>query len=271
VGTGELVSKPKLTLRAVLLLIAIAPFIFTNHASALAWIPTYNYKTLNGTYLTRRVLTPDGTDLPYTYNERTNNVKIAAASTNTGGNLRELFWPANSPNVLNAESCSTWSNQTDGLTQQGAALRIIETPTSMRAVTVTKNIWMGGTWMFNVHVWDTSQPGLNQIAGFDMSEVTGKMWWDENNKLQSNLKPFPWHLCARTIGNKLQLKVWVTSNDPSSPDYNAKQPSWNDAKYVRETQIPDGWVQPGKTGWFIGHINPGNYAEFQGLQTSTGL
>jgi hypothetical protein len=255
--------------RAALILTAITPALFVSHvgAAAQAWVESYNYKKLNNTYLVSVPVTQDAGDQLYTIQERTNNVKITAPSTNTGGNTREFFWPANGPDVMDSMSCAVWSNQLDsagqpggGITQQGAALRIVQTATGTRGITVTKNIWYAATWVFNVHVWDsgnTQQP-YTQLAGFDMSEVVGKMWWDEQGQLQSNLKPFPWHVCARTIGDKFQFKVWA--DEPN-------QPSWNDPKYVREVVIPAEWNQPGKAGWYIGHLEPGYSAIFQGLQT----
>ena len=269
-------------LHSALVATAIVPVLFVSQVgvAAQAWITSYNYKKLNNTYLASTIITRDGSDGLYTIQERDNNVKITAPLTNKGGNTRELFWPANSPDVMDSESCATLSKQyaapgitTGSITQQGAALRIVQTPAGTRGMTVTKNIWYGATWAFNVHVWDSGKsPVLTQLAGFDMSEydpdgqgearpeiVLGKMWWDENHNLQSDLKPFPWHLCARTVGSTFQFKVW--SDDV------AKQPAWNDAKYVREVQIPADWNVPGKVGWFIGHLNPGHSAEFQNLQT----
>lgn len=59
-----------------------------------------------------------------------------------------------------------------------------------------------------------------------MSEIVGKMWYDETGNLNSSMRALPWHLCARTFGDKLQLKVWTNEQD--------KQPSWSDPKFVRE-------------------------------------
>jgi hypothetical protein len=249
-------KKIKTVLYALISLVVVSPLVFATQASALSWVQTYNYKTLNGTHLVQRIVTPDGSDVPYIFKERTNNVKITAPSTNTGGNLREFFWPANSPDAQDSTSCAKWSSQTDALTQQGIAARIIDTPAGTRGVTVTKNIFYYASWVFNVHVWDTSRPGepYTQIASFDMSEVVGNF--------DTGMQPFPWSVCTRVVGQNLQLKVWLSS----SP-----QPSWNDSKHVRSTTMPIEWVQPGKTGWYIGHVKPGQIAEFQNLQTWAGF
>ncbi|HTE22701.1 MAG TPA: hypothetical protein VK674_06710 [Candidatus Limnocylindria bacterium] len=255
--------------RTTLAVAAIVPVLVASRVEAAtqAWVVSYNYKKLNNTTLVSAAVTQDAGDQTYAIQERPNNVKVTAPLTNTGGNTREFFWPASGPDVTDSESCAVWSKQyaapgvtTDSITQQGAALRIVQTPTSTRGITVTKNIFFGATWFFNVHVWDSaSNEPFTQLAGFDMSEVMGKMWWDEQGSLQSNLKPLPWHLCARTVGNTLKFKVW--------PDDVTPQPSWNDSRYVREVQIPAAWDVPGKAGWYIGHLNPGHSAEFQGLQT----
>jgi hypothetical protein len=249
--------KLKIALHVLLALAVVSPLVFAHQVSALTWVQTYNYKKLNGTYLVKETVTPDQADA-YTLQERTNNVRVSAPSANLGGNLREFFWPANSPLVLNSQTCAVWSYQSDLNVQQGAALRIAHTPTGTRGITVTKNIWYAANWVFNVHVWDTSntQSPYTQIASFDMSEVFGDF--------NVGLKPLPWHLCVRVTSQTLQLKAWVSADNPT-------QPSWNDPKYVRSVEVPTAWVEPGQTGWYIGHLNPGQRAEFQNLQTWTGL
>lgn len=257
--------------RTALAVTVVTLVLIVNHAGAAAqaWVESYNYKKLNNTYLVSAPVTKDAGDRSYVINERANNVKVSAPSTNTGSETREFFWPANASDVRDGQTCATWSKQSDAagqpvvdIIQQGAALRIVQTPTSTRGISVTKNIWLGGTWIFNVHVWDSSAPGgvvATQLAGFDMSDVVGKLWW-EGDVLHSTLKPFSWHLCARTSGNMLQFKVWTNEQ--------ANQPSWTDSRYVREVPIPAAWDVPGKTGWYVGHLKPGYSAEFQALQTS---
>lgn len=240
-----------------------ALFIFGGQVSAATWQVLYSYRWWNGTYLTSAVLTPDGTDVPYVIQEGGANddfdVRVTAPATNTGGNLREFFWPASTPDVMDAQTCAVWSKQSEGFIQQGAALRIVNSPEGTRGISVTKNIFYAASWVFNVHVWDTSNTSkpYTLIGQFDMSEVMGKMYYDESGNFQSNLKPFPWRVCARAVGDQFSFKVWTASATPA----------WEDPKYTRTVTIPEGWNQPGKTGWYIGHVRPGQTAEFKNIHT----
>ena len=150
--------------------------------------------------------------------------------------------------MTDGQSCATWSAQPEkGNTQQGAALRITTNSTGVsRAITVTKNIMFGATWMFNVHVWDTSKrPANTGIGSADMRSVVRG-------------KPLPWHLCARTRNNLLEMKVW-TGSEP--------EPPWEDGSHTRSFRLASDWVYPGRTGWYIGHVPPGGSAGFTNLKT----
>lgn len=245
-------------------------FVVSTANAAAPWVQTYQSKRLNNTTLLSQIVTQDGTDQAYILRQAAGGaVTFSTPEGNTGGNTREFFWPANAQDSMDQVSCAVWTRQTgEGgqITQQGAVLRLHQGENGgTRGITVMKNIWMGATWMFNVHVWDTSssEPYIQQ-AGFDMSEVVGKMWWEDNadgtRTLRSTVRPLPWHLCARTVGNKLQFKVWTNEQD--------KQPSWNDPKFVREMPIPAEWNTPGKAGWYIGHLKPGHTATFNNLSIS---
>jgi hypothetical protein len=270
-------KKIKTILHSSLALAMAVPIVFAGHASAASWQVLYSSRWWNGTELVSQVVTPDGTDQPYVIEEWNDDsanpvpmneydVKFTAPMTNTGGNLREFIWPASTPDVMDSQTCAVWSKESEGFIQEGAALRINRAfddegnVTRTRGITVTKNIWYAASWVFNVHVWDTSRPGnpYTQIAGFDMSEVMGKMYHDENGNLQSNLKPFPWRFCARVVGDRLTFKVWTNP---------WVTPAWDDPKHTRTVTIPTEWVEPGKTGWYIGHVRPGQSAEYQLLHT----
>lgn len=266
----------KTVIRSAMITGLAAAFVLTaNVQAASVWVQTYQNKNLNGTYLLSQIVTQDGTDQAYNLKEvknkegQTTKILFTTPTENVGGNTREFFWPANSLEGRDQLSCAVWTQQTGegASTQQGAVLRMHQGEGGgTRAISVMKNIWFGATWMFNVHVWDTSntQAPYTQVGSFDMSEVTGKVWWQDNadgtRTLQSTLKPFPWHFCARTMGDKLQFKVWTNELE--------KQPSWNDPKYVREMAIPESHNQPGIAGWYIGHLKPGHTATFQNLSIS---
>jgi hypothetical protein len=217
-------------------------------ACARTWTVTYdgNRGDVDRT-MVQATVTPDGSDR-YLIESSGVQVHAAAPRTNTGGNHRAVFWPEASPPVTDGQSCATWTAQSDPRrVQQGAALRIATDEAGRtRAVTVTKNIWFGITWTFNFHVWDTSRhpPGA-QIGNVDMGAVVGG-------------QPLPWHLCARTVGRTLEMKVW-TGTEP--------EPRWGDRSHGGAVTLPDEWVYPGKAGWYIGHLAPGGFADFSNLRT----
>lgn len=195
------------------------------------------------------LLTPDGTD-GYGYASSTGQMHVAALDTNTSGNLRSAFWPADSPLVADSQTCATWASQSTVGAQQGAALRIAQANGSTRAVTVTKNIFYGATWIFNVHTWDTAAEPAFQPAG--SIALKSELWPDG---IEAAL---PWHVCVRVIGTTLDLKVW--RGDES-------EPAWGEISHGGSVTLPAAAVYPGATGWYIGHLGVGAQADFTDLRT----
>jgi hypothetical protein len=212
------------------------------------WIVTYDGGVGHGDpEIVDVVLTSDGTD---TYKIESTGAEVQAVplATNTGGNLRSVFWPEAAPSVTDSQSCATWTAQPEvGNTQQGAALRVSrDTAGATRALTVTKNVYFWAPWIFNFHVWDSGKrPAGIQVGSVDMSPVVRD-------------RPFPWHLCARTIGTSLEMKVW-TGSEP--------EPEWGDSSHGKAVEVGPEWVYPGKAGWYVGHLPPGGFADFADLKT----
>lgn len=229
-----------------MLLLALAALLLA--ACDRTWIVTYDGgRGPAGAQMGAVVLTSDGTDT-YEYKSTGAQVEATPLPSNTGGNLRTLFWPVGAPSVTDSQSCATWTAQSaEGNTQQGAALRVsTNSAGATRALTVTKNVMYRATWVFNFHVWDTGkQPVGKQIGSVDMGAVVGG-------------KPFPWHLCARTIGTSLEMKVW-TVGEP--------EPAWGDSSHGKAVQVGPEWVYPGMAGWYIGHLPPDGFADFTDLET----
>jgi hypothetical protein len=195
------------------------------------------------------VLTPDGDD-SYLYARSGPDLRVSADPSNAAGNLRTVFWRASAPSVTDGQSCATWTAQTEGRNvQQGAALRVSTDDAGVtRAVTVTKNIYMRFNAMFNFHVWDTGTfPQSTRVGRVDMAAAVAN-------------KPFPWHLCARTTGAVLTMKVWAGDGP---------EPEWGDASHSASVTLPPEWVYPGTTGWYIGHVPPDGFAAFTDLESST--
>jgi hypothetical protein len=176
---------------------------------------------------------------------------VAASVDSAGGNLRQVFWPADNPVVPDSESCAIWGAETGPLVQQGAALRIVQQGSRIRAVTVTKNVFYGATWIFNFHVWDTAQsPAFTLLGATNLHATLVRA---------GVVTPLPWHFCARVIGSKLEFKVW--------PVVEPLEPAWGDLSHGGSVILPAGWSQPGKAGWFVGHIQSNNLAVFTDLAT----
>ena len=124
-----------------------------------------------------------------------------------------------------------------------------ESATTPAAITVTKNIWLGGFWIFNVHEWlgQYSTP----IGQFDLGEAFRRPSSDE-------AVPLPWHICARAVGPVVDFKAW--------PDGQV-EPAWGDPKYGGSVVVSSTWVFPGRTGWYIAHLFPNDTAQFDDLTT----
>jgi hypothetical protein len=195
------------------------------------------------------VLTPDG---PTSYRFVSAPANTVAASVDSaGGNVRQIFWPGDNPVLPDTESCAIWSGQSGAHVQQGAALRIRQDGSRVRAVTVTKNVFLDATWIFNFHVWDTSKsPAYTPIGATNLEAAL---------RHDGIVTPLPWHFCARVIGSKLEFKVWTATD--------AFEPAWGDRNHGGSVQLPAGWEAPGKAGWFVGHIQPNNTAVFNDLAT----
>jgi hypothetical protein len=195
------------------------------------------------------VLSPDGTD-GYLLRGGADRVTALAPSANASGNLRLLFWPGNARPEVDGTSCATWSAATSDVVQQGAALRIGTAPDGrVRALTVTKNVYVHSYWIFNVHVWGAAG-GMREIASYDLSSVF---------RFSDDLfvaRPLPWRLCARTRDGRLEFKVWRLAE---------VEPEWGDRAHGASVALPADAPASGAVGWFIGHLRPGMSATFTDL------
>jgi hypothetical protein len=180
----------------------------------------------------------------YDWTGGSGTMAVSAPSTNTGGNTRGVFVPAGIPATRDHESCASWQGGHGRIIQQGVALRVRDESGGTRAITVTKNIYYGATWIFNVHTWE---PGgvFRPVGSRDFSAV---------------MAPEPWHLCARVVGDKVEVKLW-TGADPV--------PAWGDKHHTGVVQLPRGWVYAGRPGGYAGHLEQGDMIRYTNLATST--
>lgn len=193
---------------------------------------------------TRHDLTRDGSDTTRLVEVGDRAVDARAAATNVGHNSRTIFHRSDGPVSAGQESCMRYRNS-GGIAQEGIALRISPAGGGVRAVTVTKNIWANATWYFNVHTWDTtSTPILRQHASFDMRDVVGGPQRDAT-----------WSTCARMDGGTLRFKVWTGDEEPD----------WGGPE-TRQIEVPDA-PRTGRAGWYVGHVQPGQWSRFDRLET----
>ena len=136
------------------------------------------------------VVTPDRDDT-YALFAGGNTVTATAPSSNVGVNTRVAFWRRGSRLIANEQSCATWSSQSASVNQQGAVLRVRDLANGVRhGILVTKNVWLGANWVFNVHVWSTGWPQVyNHIAQFDLRS--------RRSHPAARSSRSAWSLCAR--------------------------------------------------------------------------
>ncbi len=208
------------------------------------------YDEVSTSSMHTKVLTPDAFD-HYEFSSRPGGMSVTAPATNTSGNLRMAFWPAQGPSVVDSESCATWASESGGLAQQGVALRMrIYASGRTRLLTVTRNVWRGGSWIFNFHTWDSAQQPPYTLLG--------SVSLDGLLRPGGQLAPLPWHVCGRAVGNRLDVKVWLDGQ---------AEPGYADRSHGGGVALPAGWAYPGKAGWYIGHLQPGASARFERLAT----
>lgn len=194
----------------------------------------------------------------YGFATEQNRVTASAPAGLTDSNIREVFWRPDEQPTNDQSACITWDTTADSVEgqpiQPGLALRIASTGPQnqgLRAITLTENIAYAGTWLFNVHIWDTTQPQPMALLGtFDASGVVGRVSRIGGRTDDSMAQP-PWHLCAQALGDLFRFKVW-TGND--------SEPDWNDPARVFSVTLPPGWAYVGYTGGYIGHLHPGQSA-----------
>jgi hypothetical protein len=197
------------------------------------------------------VLTPDGTD-SYVFDARRDSVRVSANATNTSGNLRTVFWSSDASVQRDATTCATWNTESSDKLQQGAALRISEDANgAVRAITVTKNVFPYGSWIFNVHVWSGTGP-MQRLISVDLGATLSRA------SSPPVPKPLPWRVCARTEGSTFRFKAWPLVD---------AEPRWGDPRSGGSVVLPENAPTEGYPGWYAGHLSEGMTATFTDLRT----
>lgn len=193
-------------------------------------------------------LTRDGNDTTSLRPAGADAATVVAGESNTGVNSRTLFVRQAEPVSKDHEVCVRFRNN-GGITQEGVAFRVREEAGRVRAVTVTKNIWSAANSRFNVHTWDTARPGvLRQHASLDLRPALGR----ERQAGET------WNLCGRVTGTRVDVRAWP---------HGASEPGWNDPT-VRSATIPADFTEPGRPGWYAGHVERGRWTSLTAMSVN---
>ena len=172
-----------------------------------------------------------------------------------GWNRREILVLPGARPSRDQTVCATWTDQSRNLDQQGLAVRFRAGPGDRRrAVTLTKNTFGNFVWVFNLLTWDTHRSGTpwREFGQFDLSPVVSS---------DLRLLPFPWRVCLRADGRRVDFKIWLPDREP--------EPPWTDPVHTRSATVPRPFDRPGLPGWYVGHLRPGDHVTYDDLRAHT--
>lgn len=210
--------------------VAVACIIACNAPPA----PPHGYQQM---YVTR-----DGADF-YEFNVVDTGVNVQAPSGNsTEANSRVVVWEISTPIERDHEICSTFPNMPWPI-QEGVAVRI-SAPygEAGKAIAVMPNVWGYKGTAYNVQLLDLAKP-VNSGRWHPVA-----LHQDFAEELHGNEHESR-RICARVVGQTLDFKVWPAHHP---------EPEWGATSHTRSVTLPPGWVFPGQSGVYIGHLPPGS-------------
>jgi len=195
------------------------------------------------------VLTPDGFD-SYQRLSSGRTLGVSTTAGNSDANLRTIYVQRRGQTQVDEQVCATWSEQQGVFVQQGLALRVrTGVDGHSQAITVTKNIYGFVNWHMNLHLWtgdsDTWRSDLLAQFDFGYALLDGAVF-----------APLPWRVCARAQGPVITVKAWPATHP---------EPAWDDPVHVLRALVPADTVRPGRVGWYLGHLAPGDFARYDDL------
>ncbi len=190
----------------------------------------------------------------YRFHAGPRSVTASASPETHDVNIREVFWSRRAPFGVDGQVCATWNDPAtfvdDPYPQPGLALRIAASGAAggLRAVTVTQSVYGGGIWIVWVDGWDTATSrDPTGIASFNVYGIVGR---------GAHRVASPWHVCARTSGERVEVKIWTGGH---------AEPPWDDPDHVFAANLPSQWVYGGYAGGYVGHLKPSQKATFTDL------
>ena len=197
-------------------------------------------------------LTPDGGDT-YVITPVEGGFKATAPTTNKSANSRYAVLRADAATSVDQQACVTWDGPMANAIQPGLTLRVHSTAQSNRAIMITNNIYYSWRTGFNVHLAvSVADPILKQVGGVALPEAVGSDPFD--------MAPLPWRMCARAIGDQVELKVWQSA-------VLSEEPAWGDPDHTGVVTLPPDWVYAGRPGAYVGHLQPGESTSFSDTVT----
>jgi hypothetical protein len=169
-------------------------------------------------------------------------------------NRREILVAPGAVASRDQQVCATWTHQSRDLDQEGLAVRSrVDSSGHRQAVTLTKNTYANFVWVFNLLTWDTGRRGVpwRLLGQFDLHAVVSP---------DGRLARFPWRVCLRAHGRRVDFKVWLAGREP--------EPPWSDGLHARSTSVSSRFVRAGVPGWYVGHLQPGDTVTYADLTSA---
>ena len=194
---------------------------------------------------TMLTITDDGS---YSMDESNGVVKVTNGQVGRGANTRVVVAKRGSPPDSVCATIESVTGAIVGFAQPGVALHVRTAGGRTTALTLTNNVWATARWIWNAHHMDSgSSEGFTGLGSF---EAPG--FYREGQPLP----PLPWRVCARTVGNTVQGKVWNAG---------AVEPAWGDPNFGGSVSIPRGLATGGESGVYAGHLQAGQGFRFSNV------
>lgn len=146
---------------------------------------------------TARVISNDGA---YTVGVSRGVLTVRNGGSRRGADTRIIVTESGSPG---SSVCATIKPMPGGLTafaQPGVALHVRTAGGRTTAITLTNNVLWGARWNWNVHYMDSGRRPTYALLG----SISAPGFYRQSMRMPA----LPWRVCARTIGNSLQGKIW---------------------------------------------------------------
>lgn len=190
---------------------------------------------------TARVISNDGA---YTVGVSRGVLTVRNGGSRRGADTRIIVTESGSPG---SSVCATIKPMPGGLTafaQPGVALHVRTAGGRTTAITLTNNVLWGARWNWNVHYMDSGRRPTYALLG----SISAPGFYRQSMRMPA----LPWRVCARTIGNSLQGKIWKSGTRSPRGDPN----------FGGSVTLPRGLATGGESGVFAGHLSPGQQLNF---------